>query len=1166
MNAIQDKCRPKHQVLVLKCYPKTSKGAVDVVPNSSELSYLLFYATSRRSKIQKIGAFLEKKTANDVWRMRIGNVQVTLGILAAIVEKSPKDAVLIAPCVLKVLELILRSDDITMVESSLPTFEAFCQHHDLSSLFGDSAYLQQYQSVVQSYAQLASTRHVPAKGPVSKPLQFRWRNAGLEAIKHVAGSDALSSVSGRQIDVIVPMILENMWSADDRIFDTLLERVQMEGKPVSDKRLHRRSSIAAEKAAETSGDTNPLALSGTAVDVDNLAEEDTGVSATQCLKSIFVIPNRAQIYGATNALLKFISKRVAEGETLLTTDKTSGSDLGWAIKVYDIIARWAPVQDRYVILLATMDVLNQTPMREESLQRHLTFTAMMQSLLRSDVNLIGLSVMDVLLGLVRQIKKLFHLQHKGSSHDSSQSDERTDTEQETTPSRSQCAELLERLECCSSDLANHVYYADQVSDMIAALFGRIRHSRSTSIASLAGAAAAAERGEDHHGAEGTAAPPYAADLSRSQSLQETYFSHSNGRQSALKIIKSILLTASPKNGLGNNSNNKNNNNNNMGLSRNRVPIQAWEGTQWLLRDPIGDVRRAYVDALTTWLDREMARVDLIATDDFLTVSQGPGPGKAGREVPGARRVASSTCNRERQQRARRCQFLPLLHLAIYDSALQFVDYDNDMILLHGLLSKLVFKLGVNAARYGIPMVYRLQEDIQVLEQPIHKVRIASLCHGYFWALAEKFDFEASVVGRAIYNEISRRKNKGFWVQGVHIPAPTPMQVGPPGVARPHLQWNLGSLETEEILPFDDRSSLVECIAASYRETNLSPPTSPAASPNRTQNGPVLGFNTGAIPTTRDGARERECEREELPHQFRENMLSEWCRESALAAITAAGKAESVSGSKAGTTGTRENRLTINTGTAGPNGSSNGFWFGSPIESQQNARPQTVQTHGGGGLTPVSKLRNASMFGRLPPSDSVTSRMGVVASVEQLKTVLSGRVSRESAAGIAGAEDGSDESMTSCEYSMSDDTTSFNPAASSTEAPTTAAGVGEALARSVSASASVRGPVCSNTSTSAHEGGSCAAQTFYGGNNDEVPPVPPLPNLSTLSSRVGTQPSEFSGAKRNWSGHAVGGESFQSTCMHFRQESSKSMDLQELLRGIDSRWGEGSLGNSAKPPY
>ena len=72
MYAIQQKCRPKHQVLVLKCYPRTTKGAVDVKPNSSELSYLLYYAASRKSKNQKVGSFLEKKTASDVWRLRIG--------------------------------------------------------------------------------------------------------------------------------------------------------------------------------------------------------------------------------------------------------------------------------------------------------------------------------------------------------------------------------------------------------------------------------------------------------------------------------------------------------------------------------------------------------------------------------------------------------------------------------------------------------------------------------------------------------------------------------------------------------------------------------------------------------------------------------------------------------------------------------------------------------------------------------------------------------------------------------------------------------------------------------------------------------------------------------------------------------------------------------------
>ncbi|KAG6011240.1 hypothetical protein E4U54_008185 [Claviceps lovelessii] len=1160
MNAIHDKCRPKHQVLVLKCYPKTTKGAVDVAPNSSELSYLLFYATSRRSKIQKIGSFLEKKTASDVWRMRIGNVQVTLGILAALVEKSPKEAALIAPSVLKILDLILRSDDITMVESSLPTFEAFCQHHDASSLFGDSNYLQGYQSVVKSYAQLASTRHVPAKGPVSKPLQFRWRNAGLEAIKHVAGSEALSSVAGRQIDVIVPMILENMWTDDDVFLDTIVQRAECDDKRDPEKLARRRSSVNTVRTADLAGDTNPVALSGTALDVDNLAEEETGLFAIRCLRQIFVVPNRAQIYGATGALLKFISNRISEGEILVVSEKSSGHDSGWAIKIFDIISRWAPVQDRYVILLATLDFLSKTPMREENLLQHLTFTAMMQSLLRSDVNLIGLSVMDVLLGLVGQIKKLFQLR-RGSSHEGSQSEDRTEAEQHENGCRLQRDELLSRLEDCTSDLANHVYYADQVSDMIAALFSRIKHKRSGSVSSLmppgdktevgTGAGAGAGAGADN------AALQSALDLTGNgnHSLHDTYFSHSSGRLSALKIVKAILLLASSNTGQ----------NGSLNLSRTRVPVQVWEGTQWLLRDPDGNVRKAYVDALSTWLDRELNQTDSRASDETV-VSQRTA--KTSRDISGLggvggvgsvnRRAVSHTSNRERQPRMRRCQFLPLIHVAIYDSALEFVEYDNDITLLHSLLTKLVFKLGVNAARYGIPMVYRLQEDIQELEQPIHKVRIASLTHGYFWALAEKFDFEGSVVGRAVYKEIVRRKNKGFWVDGVSVPAPEPAQIGPPGQARPHPGWDLSSLETEEILPFDDRTSLVECIATSYQETNLSPPTSPApTSPNRNHNGPMPGGANGGAA----GLEARGDGRTELPPQFREHMLSDWSRESVLAAITAAGKAESFAGSKTGTTGTTQNRLTINTaggggGSAGGsavfNGGVNNNGHVGPLssyQSQQNLRPHTSQIHGERHIASVFRQRKSSLGGRLSTSGSTSSRAGV-ASVEQLKMMLTGAASPETA-GNPGADDDSDESLLSCDYSLSDMGAS-NAAASQTDGPATT--TGELLARSMAGSAL--------------QDDSTPMQAQQEESDEDVPPVPPLPNLNSFSNgKMGMQPLDmWPNGKRNLSSR--GGESFRSQSMRFGGEESggRGMNLQDLLRGIDSRSGEGSLGNVSKPPY
>jgi len=74
MNAVRQKCRPKHQILILKCYPRFQKNVADVKANPSELSYLLYYASTRRSKLQKVGTFLEKKTTSDVSKGKLGYV------------------------------------------------------------------------------------------------------------------------------------------------------------------------------------------------------------------------------------------------------------------------------------------------------------------------------------------------------------------------------------------------------------------------------------------------------------------------------------------------------------------------------------------------------------------------------------------------------------------------------------------------------------------------------------------------------------------------------------------------------------------------------------------------------------------------------------------------------------------------------------------------------------------------------------------------------------------------------------------------------------------------------------------------------------------------------------------------------------------------------------
>lgn len=1084
------------------------------------------------------------------------NVQVTLQILTALIEKSPKDLPLIAPCVLKILDQILRSNDITLVESSLPTFEAFCEHHDAPSLLADQTYLRQYETIVRQYASLASTRSSPGKVQPSKPVSMRWRNTGLQAIMSVASSDALSSISTRQYDVIVPMILENLWTDNEEFLEVLLHRAQMDEKVDVNGLLKRRTSVGTVHTADTAGDTNPIALSGSALDVDKLAEEDIGVLAMQCLKQIFVVPNRSQIYLATLALLKFIEERVSQGEVLVKTHSGSGKDSGWAIKMFSLVSQWAPVQERYTILVTTLDNLVKRPLVDENLQQHNVLAAMLGSLLRSDVNLIGLSVKDVLLNLINHMRKLVQMPGdpntmRSDGPGSGQSDLRSPTTlqfaEQAERISSQRKELLARLQRCIGDLATHVYYADQISDMISTILQKLRPSRSGNTANNS------PQGEKADAIGGPSGSVTSVDEAHLDSL----FSLTIAKVAALKAIKSILLVANPKSKMAGN----------VSLSRNRTPIQVWEGTQWLLRDADGHVRKAYVDALLTWLDRETTKADLEARDETVRSHRKPAGELSGASL--AKRAASSASAREKPVKQPRSHFLQLLHVAIYDNALQFVDYETDIVLLHVLLCKLVARLGVNAVRYGIPMIFRLQEDIQDAETPIAKVRLGSLCHGYFWVLTETFNFEASPAGRAIHNEIVRRRSKHFWVEGVHVPPPLLELVGTPGMARPQPRLPIEEIESEALLPFDDRAALVECVCTCYQETTVSPPASPSGTPGRSFTHPILGSAPNNVPAV-------EVEHE-IPDQFREQMLTDWSRETVMAAIEAGSKSASLSGSRTGTTGTNNAaraRLAVN----GVNGYAYGGYNGSPHGSQSNLRPASSPVAGGGNLAVLtSKLRKTSVRSSgVSPAPSGRSGVAPVTSVDQLKAALSGELRPPTAPAGAtrAAEDGDDSDDSMVSYDMTPSELSFNPSAaassSSAAAGQEAAPAGPAAAadevRPASGDSRQRRP--SGPLTSHPPDGEAADATAE---EDDVPPVPPLPReLGEPQSATLPRPSTGRKALRSRGGDSVLSASWAAVPGEdgLKPANGKvaSMDLDLLLRGIDARAEVGGLGGVGRPPY
>ncbi|KAI6712782.1 hypothetical protein JHW43_004681 [Diplocarpon mali] len=1148
MHAIRQKCRPKHQVLVLKCYPTTTKGAVDVKPNSSELSYLLYYATTRRSKVQKVGAFLEKKTASDVWRARIGNVQVTLQILSALIEKAPRDLPLYAPYVLKILNIILRSHDVTMAESSVPTFEAFCEHHDGASLSADQEYLHQYEEIVGIYASLASTRSPPSKTPISAPVAMRWRSAGLQAIMSVASSEALASLAGRQLNVVVPVLLENLWT-DNKDFIELIEHRAVLEENIDAEKLRRRTSNSTVRTADASGDPNAPTLSATTADADKVAQQDIGVIAIHCLKQVFVVNNRSQIYSAIQATLQFVADRVAQNEKAIESNPSGGDFRGWATRIFEMITRWTPVQDRYIILVTAMDSLVRSQVVDANLQQQLVLATIVDSLLKSDINLIGLSVMDVLLGLVQHVLRLLKLDG-GTPY--SQHENGNGVSQVLRKKRSQSAsggfanaeiaaaptqlrkDLLTLLQKCVGDLATHVYYADQISDMVSAILLRLRPS---SLSGVANTVSAIE-----NPAEASAVITPVGDLTEDYAI-DGFFSFDTAKISALETVKSILLVASKHNSM-----------NGLGiLGRNQVPVSVWEGTQWLLRDVDGRVRKAYVDAISTWLDREVTQADLRGFEE-----NPKGMVKTIRDESVtnlSKRAVSIAPHREKSIKPSRMTFLQLLHLAVYENAVQYIDSESDIVLLHLLLTNLVENLGVNAVRHGLPMIFRLQEDILGAETPMAKIRLGSLCHGYFWKLSEKFDFDTSPIGNIIHGEISRRQSKMFWIERVRLPPISLDQIGTPGEKVLQQALQLEEVENGLLRPFDDRFQMVMLIALSYAQSTSPLTTSPPTSPGRSFTHPIPS-STGP-----SGAFDRS-----MPDNIKDQMMSEWSKEAVIATVLEGSKTVSLSGSKTGTNTTgHRNFLAVN-GQVNTGFSTSGSQ--SPQHQNYNSHRSRPNSNyglvGGGGA--LQKLRKAS--GRSPAPASESSRNSITR-VDQLKRVLTGQQNNFPGTSGVAASDASSESMVSYDFTASE--VSFNPSQHNTGSAERSASLREPSDRARSKS---RDRVTANGDyqrpSKSHPVLSKLNPNILQEADESLEAVPPAPSLLSSLAAGGTAVQDHALTDKSRKGRSLsrstksrGGQNYKSSLGG--EESKASVDLEGLLNGIDVGRGH-QKGNVAKPPY
>ncbi|KUM63821.1 hypothetical protein ACN42_g3273 [Penicillium freii] len=1035
MESVRQSCRPKHQVLTLKCYPKFQKGVSEVRPNPSELSYLLYYTSTRRSKLTKVGGFLEKRVARDVWRRRIGNVQVALHILAALIEKVPRDLPIYARSVMTVIDTVLRSNDINMVEESIVTFEMFCRHQDIAAIAADQSLAQQYREVVRTYTRLADPGFTSnSNATLSPQVAIRWRNAGLRAIRAVVSSETLAADGGVSLKLCLPVILKNLYSEDEDLLTTLKAKLTESDPTEREGPKPRRMSINTVHTVDTA-EGDPELAAQSAAEADRKAELGARLLALRCLEQTIVSgSNRGQIRTAVTVILQFIaSKGFPQSEK--RGEIIEGKSGNWATSLIELIANWCPVQVRFIILITAMEILHDTSPKEDALKSSFTILSVVDWLLRSSVNMIGLSVMDILFGLMHYASDILSPPERtGSAESEKKSNRQNDSVVQISPRRQ---DLLTLLEQCIGDLATHIYYADQIADMMRAILRRFKPNLHHDSSVLSTLATVHESGVAHEGSTNSG-----SETNGDKASTES-FSHAAAKLTALRSVKAILIVANsrtPETMSG-------------AESRQPVGIHVWEGTQVLLRDPDRDVRYAYTDAFISWLQIETNGNDLKVRLDSPKYIK-PTPKRDTEQVERSNRRGNSAPANQRDKVALVAQsnFLRLLHLAIYDAALEAAAEEAEILLLHLLLANLVDNLGVNAAQFGVPMVLKLQDDLFTsvdLSSVAARVNIGSLVHGYLLALSEHFEMQSSPVGLEISNEIQERQGKGYWLSKIRLP-PVDLHAI---VFDNEKRSDNDSTSLPSLTPFRNVDGLVYLIEESYRKSISSRPQSPSASPARGFTFPVLGHPTATVtPQAESG----------LPSVVKEQMLSPWSREACLAAVD------------------KESA-----GTPSINGS----------RATQNARNNQTQTNGATNGSPAgSQFPRRMSVPEISGSSSPSSSRGSPVRVNELRRVLSvtnddharrlsplrGRLDASNASVISSGSD----SMVSGNFSVSEidgDATSIQP-----ESQQTPEEDGTETPR-----ASAAAFVLSGDEAPTDESPSGPSHNRVDPNT-EIPPVPPIP--------------------------------------------------------------------------
>ncbi|KAL9553258.1 hypothetical protein MBANPS3_003367 [Mucor bainieri] len=410
----------KHATLINNCYPEKEgeKG-----PRSSELSYLVFYASSRPVKLTKVGLFLEKKAERDIAKGRKQNNQVTLEIIKALIEACHRDLNLFSKYVVKIIDMMLETKEIEVIDLACQVFVIFTNYHDGSTLGVDAELTKDYELLLKKFAAFCSYENA------DDTLKLQTRYIGQRALQAAVTSTALQASDFKvQLDLILSPLINALSN----------------------------SKNPANALAQSSNNED-IDIHQSAIGHETLNAHSVEIIAAKTTALLFSKANGVAVKLSLSPLFAFMD----------TNEKWWPAH--FAVSMMELALDSLQPQYRYLLvseILQQLEAVKSAANADQyKLEKHASLVSILDTILNANIPLVGISVLEVLNSLFTDLIK-------------SVQDFKTFRDTEPASSNDVQAKLeyaiQQGLAHSIGGLASQTYYLNQLNDITGYIISKLR--------------------------------------------------------------------------------------------------------------------------------------------------------------------------------------------------------------------------------------------------------------------------------------------------------------------------------------------------------------------------------------------------------------------------------------------------------------------------------------------------------------------------------------------------------------------------------------------------------------------------------------------------------------------------------------------------------------------